>query len=175
MRVCQPLPIALNASKTSVSSRTVVDVLRGFFWGPLGLLFSSSPATSGPRISGRISEAGRAWAKSSLVSSRTSPSSSINGKRSAISVGLPRVGFTETDDPNSPFYGREAQDVQPCIQISHSRETRLRVVISLIRNDDGIMPSEIGGTFKRQLPFGLIPCAFSGVEFNSHGLIVVTI
>jgi hypothetical protein len=168
MRVCQPLPIALKASNTSASKRMVVEVFRGFFCGPLGFGFRNSPATSGARISGRTSEAGLARAKSSFVSSLTSPSSLVNGNRFPISTGLSFVGFTKTDNPNSTFYGREAQNMQPCIQISNSHEAGFRVINPVIRNDDGVRPFEIGSTFKRQLPFGLILGTLFGVEFNSQ-------
>jgi hypothetical protein len=175
MRVCQPLPIDLNASRTSTSNLMVVDVFRGVFCGPLGLGFRNSAATSGPRIAGRTSEAGRARAKSFFVSSRTSPSSSINGKRFPIFASLPRVGFSKADNPNSTFDGREAQNVQSCIQISNGHKTRLRVIAPIIRDDNGVRPSEINSALEWELPFGLVPGTLSGVEFESHGLIVVTI
>jgi len=90
-------------------------------------------------------------------------------------ASLPLVGFARTDNPNSPFDGREIQDVQPCIQISNGYKTRLRVIIPVIRDDDGVRPSEIDGTLKWQLPLSFIPGTFSGVEFDSHEVIVVTI
>jgi hypothetical protein len=50
--------------------------------------------------------------------------------------------------------------VQTAIRISDSHKAKLGVIVPIIRNDNGIRPSEIGGTFERQLPFGLIPGIF---------------
>jgi hypothetical protein len=90
-------------------------------------------------------------------------------------ASLPRIGLAKADNPDSPFDGRKAQDVQPCIQISNGYETRLRVIIPVIRHDYDVRPLEISGAIKWQMPFGLIPGTLVRVEFNSHDLIVVTI
>ncbi len=174
MRVCQPLPIALNASRTSTSNRMVVDVLRGFFCGPRIPGLRSSAAKSGPRISGSASEAGRARANSSFVSSRTSPSSSINGNRFSICTGLPGVGFSETDNPNPPLDGREAQDVQPFIQISNGYKTKLRIVVPVSEMIAASDQSKPAARSKRNCLSASFLALFLGSNSILMELIVVT-
>jgi hypothetical protein len=63
-------------------------------------------------------EKGLKRATSPAVTSRTSPSSSINGLRLAIEFGLPLVGFAKTDDSDSVGFGYVAEQVQPLVQIA---------------------------------------------------------
>ena len=84
-------------------------------------------------------------------------------------------GFTKTDNLNSPIDRREAQNVQPCVQIPNGHETRLRVIIPVIRYDNRVRPFEINGALKCEQPFGLVPGILFGDKFYFHDLTVVTI
>jgi len=94
MRVCQPLPVARKASKTSASSRIPVNTFGVSVRGLPPLGFSISAAKVAPRISGKASDAGRIRVKSSSVSSGESSSgSSAIGCESINSQSMLCVGF----------------------------------------------------------------------------------
>lgn len=126
MRVCQPGPLAFQRANVSGSILRLMGTFAfGDFGRPRGL--SMRAAALLPTILSSTSAAERKCLKSSAVSSRTSPSASVNGLRFAMSLCFSRVGFAKADDPDPAAGGCKTQHVQAVIQIAHRHEAPLRV------------------------------------------------
>lgn len=133
-RVCQPSPLSRNWSTTSLDNRIVMRSLVGVFWGPRtpSFLFSDS---------GNASAAGRNFARSSAVSSRTSPSASVKGLRLAMSVCLSRICFPEADYPNArPGFG-ETQNVQALVKVAQRNERGSPYALRVSGNTSAVLKS----------------------------------
>lgn len=154
IRVCQPFPVALKAARTSRSKRTVCESLTPLPSLRPGFLASISSATSLLNNCGRTSEAGRKCLKSSFVSSRTSPSLSVNGKRFAIFITFPSVCFAKADYSDSISNGGKTKNMKTMIKISDSNIPGFMVIITDIYSDFSGTPPEIRGSIKRQATLG---------------------
>lgn len=166
--VCQPFPVALNAKSTSSDSRMLTDFFGDATCGRP--LFGNTAKSS----AGNTSLAGLNFFKSSLVSSRTSPSSLVKGKCFAMSFSLPLVGFAKTDYSNSSGNRREAEHMQAVIQIPNRNESPFWIQVSVIFKENRFFPIEFHSPFKRQFSLQPVFLGFFRVEFNFHRLNVYT-
>jgi len=148
-RVCQPLPSALSRSMTSGSSIIVTRFLR-------------SSLGSGGRPK-------RANCRSSMVISRTSPSSPTSGSRFKFVIDFPfsGVGFTHRDNSDAVISHCERDCQYSPVQQPECRLTPLTIVAANVIKEDTSLPikalkiGKIKATLlKRCLPFGLIPFEF---------------
>ena len=120
MRDCQPLPVERKLTRTSRAMRMVIRSLVGGFCKPRTPNLCASD--------GDNESTGRKWRKSFAVSSRTSPSLSVNGLRLPISSCLPCIGLAETDHPNAINCFNKTQYMQSVIQIPSRNMTSLSVI-----------------------------------------------
>ena len=166
MRVCQPLPVALKASSTSASKRTVVETLVGDFCLPRpdNLIFSDSGN----------SENGLNNAGSTFDKSPTSPSLSISGNRETMGSSFSFVSFAKTDDTNAALSLAERQHMQPAIQVADGDKARFRVFNARVLPDFRGLKIKIDRAFKAQAAFSDVFGVLGGIEFNYHEFIVVT-
>jgi hypothetical protein len=88
-----------------------------FFGSASGAIVRSDERNSFLSLPGSA-EKGTARAKSSFVSSRTSPSSFVNGFGFAIFERLPQVRLSKTDHANSIARGNETKHMKPLPQIT---------------------------------------------------------
>jgi phage anti-repressor protein len=166
MRVCQPLPVALKASSTSASKRTVVETLVGDFCLPRpdNLIFSDSGN----------SENGLNNAGSTFDKSPTSPSLSISGNRETMGSSFSFVSFAKTDDTNAALSLAERQHMQPTIQVADGDKARFRVFNARVLPDFRGLKIKIDRAFKAQAAFSDVFGVLGGIEFNYHEFIVIT-
>jgi hypothetical protein len=166
MRVCQPRPVALKASSTSASKRTVVKTLVGDFCLPRpdNLAFNDSGN----------SENGLNNAGSTFDKSPTSPSVSILGNRETMGSSFSFVSFAKTDDTNAALSLTERQHMQPVVQVADGDKARFRVFNARVLPDFSGFKIKIDRAFKAQAAFSDVFSVLGGIEFNYHVFIVVT-
>lgn len=168
IRVCQPGPLAFHRASVSGGIRRLMDTFAsGNFGRPLGL--NNCVAATLPRISGKTSAAGRARLKSAEVSSRTSPSRSVNGLRFPIFPCLSCIRLAKTDYTDSIDDRRETQHVEPSVQISDRHEPPLRIGKTRIFDDGRAGPVEFRRPRERQAAPSDIPRILGGIETDVHG------
>jgi hypothetical protein len=111
MRVCQPGPVAFHrASVSGDNLRLIATFDSGDLGRPRG--FSMVAAARAPKIFGKTSFAGRAFAIISVVHSGLSRRVFLDLARFFISLHLSFVGFTQTDDAGFSLAGCEHHAMQ---------------------------------------------------------------
>lgn len=167
-RVCQPFPLALNASRTSSERR----MLTAFFGDTdFGLPRLGSTESSS---FGNTSLAGLNVPKSALVSSRTSPSLSVKGKCFAMSFSLPLICLAKADNSDSSGNRSGTNYMQPVLQIPYANKSPFRVQLPIIFRKHCSLPIEISSPIKRQTSLLSVFIGFGRVKFNFHKFIVYT-
>src|SRR5271154_6161127 len=119
--------------------------------------------------SGSTSRTGRMPLKSSRVSSRTSPSSSVRaGLLFGIELLLAPVGLPKTDDPKRIATNAETDDVKPALHRCIRQISRLFVGLALILDRVRRVPIQIGDAFEGQPALFSVPRALRRIELNLH-------
>jgi len=168
IRVCHPFPVALKAVTTSSERR----MLTAFFGVSNGgrPRFGSTASNS----FGNTSLAGLNFLRSSLVSSRTSPSLSVKGKCFAMSFCLSIVCLSKTDYPHTTRNRRKTDHIQSAFQIPDGNKSAFRVEFPVIFKKYCVFPFKFNGLVERQIALLFIFLGFIRVKFNFHGIIVYT-
>ncbi|MFZ0393291.1 MAG: hypothetical protein WCF17_20835 [Terracidiphilus sp.] len=138
-----------------------MGIFLGAFCGPRPRIFRSIVCS----LFGKA-ENGLNRATSSAVSSLTSPFSSINGLRFAITLCLPLVGSAKTDDAKSVRQGNITEQMQAPIQISN-RDTPHLALAGVVHEDCGL-EIEIRSPLKGKSTFPDVALIFGGIVRDSH-------
>jgi hypothetical protein len=144
MRVCQPGPVAFQrASVSGGSLRLIATLDSGDLGRPRGL--SMAAAVRAPKIFGRTSLAGRAFAIMVAVHSGFVRLVFLDFGCFFISFHLAFVGLSQTDDPGFAVAWRENHAVQPILDEAKHAVAPFSIVFPLVFPDQSCCPVELLG------------------------------
>src|ERR1700733_7733351 len=154
---------------TSDAKRKPIWIFGASAFGRPSLRRNSAMASMSAGIASRT---GRMPLKSSRVTSRTSPSSSLRGGLLlGIEALLAPVGFTKTDDPKRIAANAEADDVKPPLHRRICQVSRLAVGLALILDRVRRIPIQIDREFEGKPALFGVPRALRRVKLDLHALL----
>ena len=149
MRVCQPGPVAFQrASVSGDNLRLIATFESGDLGRPRGL--SMLAAMRAPKIFGRTSRAGRAFAIMAAVHSGFVRLDFLELGCFFIPFHLSFVGLSQTDDPRLAIARRQNHAMQPILNEAKRAVARFSIVFALVFPDQGCCPVELLGKVQRK-------------------------
>ncbi len=162
MRVCQPGPVAFQRASVSGGKRRLIATFDSRDFGrPRGL--SMAAAVRAPKILGKTSLAGRAFAIIAMVHSGFSRLVFLGLVCFFIPIHLTFIGFTQTDNPRLAVTRCEYHAMQPILNKAKHTVTPLSVVFAPVFPDQGCRPIELLGKVQRKTALGNISAFFLGI------------
>lgn len=177
IRVCQPLPVALNASTTSGEQRMVMRVFVVLATGRPRFLISSRGASTTLSPS-RSMVSGSDFAAAVMAASSSGVGNFVPGRNLSFDMAfdLPAIGLSEAD--NAPFVVgavSKHNTINPVVKVSESDVTLFPVVSPGVHHRDAGIPLKGSSVSKRDTVLLLVYCVFGCIKSYVHTFIVCTI
>jgi|GEM_PF-2944667 len=168
MRVCHPFPVALKAVTTSSDRR----MLTAFF----GVSNGGRPrfGRTATNSFGNTSIADLNSLRSSIVSSRTSPSRLVKCKWFAMSFCLSIICPSKTDYPDTARDWRKTDYMQSVIQTPDGDKSPIWAIVRIIFEKYGVSPFKPNDLVERQITLLYVFLRYTRSKFYFHTFIVYT-
>ena len=144
MRVCQPGPVAFQRASVSGDNLRLIAIFdSGDLGRPRGL--SILAAVRAPKIFGRTSLAGRAFAIIAAVHSGFVRRVFLDLGCFFIPFHLALIGLSQADDPRLAVAWREHHAMQPILDEAKHAVAPFSIIFALVLPDQGGCPFELLG------------------------------